>query len=788
MTTATATATATRAPRSLLPAAEAGLVAVSLAVVGGFARLFVDGSFLRPLVLLALTSHAVAIAARRLRWGLVPAAGVSAVVFVAVVGWLYHGDTTTYGIPGPATLAAIRTDLSQCWTLFQEVVAPAPVETSFVVAAGLGVWVSAFIADWAAFRLWVPFEAVVAPATLFVFCSLLGAPRHRAPVTALFAATVLLFELLHRVVRLQGSASWLASDVRRGSGALIKAGAWLSGFAVVIGVVLGPALPGDDSAALLPWREIGDGPSSRITVSPLVDIRARLVERSSTEVFTVQSTARAYWRLTALDTFDGQIWSSGGKYAKADGELPTETDSSAKEEIVDQTFTISGLAAIWLPAAFEARSIDPGETGVRWDADSSTLIVDTELANSDGITYTVQSAVPRLTADELNAAPDDVPGSIADRFLDLPEDFSARAADLAREVTADARTPYARALALQQYFREHFTYSLAVPGGHSGSAIEQFLFTTHQGYCEQFAGSYAAMARVVGLPSRVAVGFTPGEVDPLQPNLYHVRGEHAHAWPEVYLSGFGWVAFEPTPGRGAPGAQAYTFVPEAQAASGLPGAATTLVTTPQTVGGNPFTDPDITQPPDAAPGDVRTVPVAEGPKGRPAYWLWLVTIAAAVAIVIAAAILYVIAVPIGHAVRRAWRRRKAEGAAERVRVAWQESTEAIAVMGVEQRPSETHAEFAGRSARVVEPTLCRELAETAQAAEYSADGVDEDDADRAVELAEDITADVRRRASREQRARAALDIRPLLPERLRPRRRVKLPAREEGPALESVPS
>jgi transglutaminase-like putative cysteine protease len=667
-------------------------------------------------------------------------------------------------------------------------VAPTTVETSFVVAAGVGVWVAAFIADWAAFRLWVPFEAVVAPATVFVFCSLLGAPRHRAPVTALFLAAVLLFELLHRVVRLQGSASWLASDVRRGSGALIKLGAWLSGFAVVFGVVLGPALPGDDSAALLPWREIGDGPSSRITVSPLVDIRGRLVEEGGVEVFTVQSTARAYWRLTALDTFDGQIWSSGGSYAKEDGELPTNTDSSAQEEIVDQTFNVTALAAIWLPAAFEARSIDPGDTSVRWDEDSSTLIVDTELTNSDGVAYTVESDVPHFTADQLDTAPDDAPGSIKDHYLELPSDFSSRAADLAREVTAGASTPYAKALALQQYFRDHFTYSLAVPGGHSESAIEHFLFTTHQGYCEQFAGSYAALARVVGLPSRVAVGFTPGDPDPLQPDLFHVRGEHAHAWPEVYLSGFGWVAFEPTPGRGAPGAQAYTFVPEEQAAAGLPGAATTLVTTPQTVGENPFNDPDITQPPNAGSGDVETVPVAPaGPKGRPAYWLWLVTIAAAVAIVIGATILYVIVVPIAHAIRRAWRRRKAEGAAARVQVAWQESTEAIAVMGVEQRPSETHAEFAGRSARVVEPVLCRELAETAQAAEYSSEGVDDDDADRAAELAEDITADVRRRASREQRARAALDIRPLLPERLRPRKRAKVAAPGEGPALESVP-
>src|SRR5207237_6030329 len=136
---------------------------------------------------------------------------------------------------------------------------------------------------------------------------------------------------------------------------------------------------------------------------------------------------------------------------------------------------------------------------------------------------------------------------------------------LARRVTTRARPPYAQALALQQFFRTQFTYSLQVPSGHGESAIERFL-AVRRGYCEQFAGTFAAMARALGLPARVAVGFTPGVLE--ADGLWHITGRQAHAWPEVFVAGYGWVAFEPTPGRGAPGAEAYTGVPAQQDVAG----------------------------------------------------------------------------------------------------------------------------------------------------------------------------------------------------------------------------
>ena len=95
--------------------------------------------------------------------------------------------------------------------------------------------------------------------------------------------------------------------------------------------------------------------------------------------------------------------------------------------------------------------------------------------------------------------------------------------------------------------------------------MQEFL-AQRRGYCEQFAGTYAAFARVLGLPSRVAVGFTPGEQR--GDGRYYVQGKHAHSWPEIYFAGVGWVPFEPTPGRGNQAAEQYTGVAPAQADGG----------------------------------------------------------------------------------------------------------------------------------------------------------------------------------------------------------------------------
>jgi transglutaminase-like putative cysteine protease len=289
----------------------------------------------------------------------------------------------------------------------------------------------------------------------------------------------------------------------------------------------------------------------------LAAVKDRLSERPEVVAFVVTSPVPSYWRVTALADFDGTTWTSRGELRDASGSLPQGVEPGVVGETVTQTFEITGLGGMWLPAAFSPVRVD-GPDGITFDAETSSLVSGSEL--SDGLTYTVESVLTRYDVARLRAADAPPTGGFAERYLALPADFPAELADQARAITAAASTPYDQAIALQNWFRG-FTYDLSFSAGHSQTAMQEFL-AQRRGYCEQFAGTFAAFARVVGLPSRVAIGFTQGELR--DDGRYYVHDKHAHAWPEIYFDGLGWVPFEPTPGRGNPAAVQYTGVPAAQ--------------------------------------------------------------------------------------------------------------------------------------------------------------------------------------------------------------------------------
>ncbi|HEX7444290.1 MAG TPA: DUF3488 and transglutaminase-like domain-containing protein, partial [Acidimicrobiales bacterium] len=511
------------------PGAEWWLALVTLAVITTFTRVFSDWGFFWPLAVVALLTHLGLALARRRGLGLGVSALATAVGFVVVTSWLFFLETTRLLFPTPGSIHAARHALDASWAAFQEVVAPTPSQPGFVLASCFGICFAVFLADWAAFRLWAPLEALVPTLTLFVFTALVGSSGARLLPSALYALAALMFVARHRLASREHTTTWLGDQVEQGSSWLLRTGALLAVIAVVVGAVLAPHLPGAGGAGVFSWKGKGGGPSSRVTISPLVDIRSRLIDQSNTELFTVLSAKPAYWRLTSLDTFDGSIWRSSGRYTSVDGRLPdalpSGVDDPGQPGEVEQTYRISALSALWLPAAFEPVSIDAPDTSVRYQKESATLIVDTNVPTSDGQSYTVRSVMPQFTPDDLRAADAVAPEAINTQDTALPGNLSGDVRRLAAQIVQGASTEYDKALALQTFFRTSggFVYDTNVPPGHGDDAISEFL-QVRRGYCEQFAGTFAAMARSVGLPARVAVGFTQGSNDPGNPDRYVVKG------------------------------------------------------------------------------------------------------------------------------------------------------------------------------------------------------------------------------------------------------------------------
>lgn len=745
--------TTSRTPGGLpLALSEATLVLVHLAVIYGFGRVYVGWSFAAPLAGFALSAHLLAVVTRRARLPL------PLVFLIAVAGlglaasWFVLWPSTTGGLPTGATWHAARDALEAGREQFRTVQAPTHETVGFQLVAGLALWGAAWFSDWAAFRLRATVEAVSPAAVIFVFCTMLGAGNARVASASVFAAAVLAFVAAHRALRAQVDQAWLTASPAVGPRAVLRAGAALAVVALVGGVVAGPRLPGANDQALVSWRDQDRPSGDRTTVSPIVDLRRRLVNQTDLAFFTVQATRPSYWRLTGLDEFDGRLWKIDKKFSGADGSLPSDAPGAQTGQELRQTIEIQNMDDLWVPAAFEPRRLNRSTLRLRWDAESSTLIVDDGDRSTAGLRYQLVSVTPTFTPEQLRAATASDPDHIRENTR-LPADFPRPVADQAWAVTAGATTRYDQALALQNWFRSQFQYSLSVPSGHGDDALTTFL-RDRVGYCEQFAGAFAAMARSLGIPARVAVGFTPGERRPGSPQTFQVRGRHAHAWPEVWFPGAGWVPFEPTPGRGMPGAENYTGVAPDQDDTTSSPQQTTTSTAPDRTGTTvaPTTTaavgPTTTAP--AVPVRAGTTPPSDGGTSP-----W--TAAGLVALVLAA--LWLGVVLVAPVLRR---RQRGTSPAARVLGAWDDALDPIRwATGLRPRPEETHAEFARRSRTdlgdLADPFT--ELAGLAEAAAWGTDPVDRGEPGRALSLRDRIGHGLRRRRTPVARAWHRLSLR-----------------------------
>ncbi len=336
------------------------------------------------------------------------------------------------------------------------------------------------------------------------------------------------------------------------------------GVAAVSLAVLLPLVPGLDRGFLTGSGGFGPGRGSGTVavVNPILDLRDNLNRRSANVPvlrYTTNDPNPSYVRLAALDEFSGDKWEPGTfqvpRSQRVDEGMPNPVGLTAavpRTTVRTEMTVIGDFDSRWLPLPSVAQRV--GGLDGRWLYDLGTWNVfsSTRLTGQD---YTVESMRVQPTAEQLRAA---VPaGRQYGPLSEAPDELPASLERVADSITASSRTNYDRAVAIQTWLRDtdRFEYDEQAPGGNGISAIEEFL-RVKRGFCVHFASAMALMARTQGIPSRVAVGFLPGRASGV--NEREVRLHDAHAWPELYFEGVGWVPFEPTPGRRTGAPPAYT--------------------------------------------------------------------------------------------------------------------------------------------------------------------------------------------------------------------------------------
>lgn len=563
-----------RGPRSLIGTVlAAGATCGSLLALSGLVE---PGSWLSSSVVAVLLLAALTAAVRALsRSAWLPSAAGLVAGFVGIVV-LYGGSRP--GTPALTDSGAV----GRAWALgregvrlIQDSMVPMPAQRSaelIVVTAAIGVFL---LVDALALGADVPALAALPLVAFWLPAVFLAFPTNG---WALFW-TGLCYLLLLAV----GSAPRVSDAVRVRQGSAIVGGAV---GVLVLAIVAAPALTALPAWAAVALPNLGNGPAGPLQLSDDLDLRDSLGSRSGQSVLTytvstpsvpepdspdpaatpspsptglVSATASVIGPLRAftVDSFDGREWHrtdtgvaapwSPDQVLGGGPGTPTSIEPS-NPRVLDVDVTVQNLEQSELPISTFARTLAIDGS---WAYDATKDEVTGRRPTSSGQTYSMQVYVPTLTSDELQDATTGRPPGSTD-YLQLPDSEhmqDIRAATI--QVIGDAKTPYAEAMALQSYLRStaNFTYDTRVPPATTDDAVWDFL-QDRRGYCVQFATAMAVMARTLGIPTRVAVGFLPGDaVQDGDHFRYVVSGRQAHAWPELYFQGYGWVRFEPTPAQ-----------------------------------------------------------------------------------------------------------------------------------------------------------------------------------------------------------------------------------------------
>lgn len=535
-----------------------------------------------------------------------------------------------------------------------------------------------------------------------------------------------------------GAVAFLSAGLRsrggrtrlRSTGRPLPTHNWPIAVAVVAVVALAGTLSVARWAAAIPesgivaWRNptgFGGGLFAGFSYNLFTSMQQDLAEESPEILFVARVSESAppnnelYWKLITLDTFDGNYWLPAPlditrPSSPADWEAPDLAftgDTVAVEAVV----RIEALRQNYLPVLYSPRDLATEDRllgqSYRSREDGSVKF---DARSQQGLLYSVTSQIPIpnfsiLASDgnelspmfqnaqaeglfnlpAIQVAKPEPSSRLNSVYTQLPDDFSDVIRGLARQITAETSTNFEQGLVLEEFFRSNgaFVYDASASSGHSVLDLEEWLLNPEsrnyrRGYCEQFASAMAIMARALGIPARVVIGFSPGTIETQGDGseIIVVRARNAHAWVELFMAGQGWIRFDPTPRpdgsnpatTGALGFDPIGFLPEpadpAQASGALPGSVAAIDRRFLEEGA----DPTLGTP-------LGATPTSRGP--------W---------VILAGVLLLLAAVPAVKVVRRGWRLRRLQRGD--LVAGWNELTDRLRDLGAGPWPSLTPSEVA----------------------------------------------------------------------------------------------
>ena len=590
-----------RAPRMAVLPLHALLVAsIALGCVG-MAGALAGFWWVLPVAVTVVIVVLVTAAARWLRLpsALVTVLGLAALILALTV--VHVSDHALLGfIPTPSTFSAVGSLWSESGSFVAQQSAP------YGQNAGLALVLSALVGLVAVFMETALLGLRMAGLACVGILALLVVPALTLPGSV--SRWGLGAAILAALALLAGSRLWGATRLQHIAptpGGLPRALLVIAG--VLAASLLVPTLmPGFFSGAFPQGSSFNSERAAGVGPLRAVGQDLRESERAQRFSYTTSDGQPKYMRLMSLSDFSQPEFfpQTDNLEEGLAGLADPETNPVSRENPVTTKVTFEDYNEHWLPAPYAPTEF-AGIGNEGWSWNPRDLSVFSAGSDMSGGTFTVTSSAPQATPDAMrSAAPSNQNGDLADD-LRLPNEMPESIGSAARQFTAGAENDYERALALQNGLRHNFRYDLNAPlaqGYDAGGmdSMEQFM-ETRTGYAGHFAPAMALMAREVGIPARVAVGYLPtAPVDDSRGGeLFQVGTGDAHAWPELYFQGVGWVRFEPTPG--IPTTPEYA--PEsgdepAQDASGQPD---------QT----PGQEPSQPQEPTSGPTDEQSQPPAE---------------------------------------------------------------------------------------------------------------------------------------------------------------------------------